>query len=87
MAAQLPDIYKSLGIDYDERVLPSIVNEILKATVVSTSSFSIIVLEKNSLFFFLSTVSYQWSNLNGINCMEVVKIRMGKSISGHGKQM
>lgn len=33
MAAQLPNIYKSLGVDYDERVLPSIVNEVLKATV------------------------------------------------------
>ncbi len=29
----LPKIYQSLGIDYDERVLPSIGNEVLKATV------------------------------------------------------
>ena len=34
MAGELPNIYKSLGVDYDERVLPSIVNEILKAVVV-----------------------------------------------------
>ena len=33
----LPNIYSTLGIDYDERVLPSITNEILKAVVVSTS--------------------------------------------------
>lgn len=31
----LPNIYSTLGIDYDERVLPSITNEILKAVVVS----------------------------------------------------
>ena len=31
----LPKIYTNLGIDYDERVLPSITNEVLKAIVVS----------------------------------------------------
>ncbi|RXK36836.1 prohibitin PHB1 [Tremella mesenterica] len=29
----LPTIYQNLGLDYDERVLPSIGNEVLKATV------------------------------------------------------
>ncbi len=29
----LPDIYQDLGPDYDERVLPSMVNEVLKGTV------------------------------------------------------
>lgn len=32
---QLPKLYTSLGVDYDERVLPSITNEVLKAVVVS----------------------------------------------------
>jgi len=31
--AGLPNIHKTLGEDYDERVLPSITNEILKATI------------------------------------------------------
>lgn len=30
---KLPTIYKELGTDYDERVLPSIVNEVLKSVV------------------------------------------------------
>ena len=30
----LPTIFKTLGLDYDERVLPSIGNEVLKAVVV-----------------------------------------------------
>jgi prohibitin 1 len=30
---KLPKIYTNLGVDYDERVLPSIVNEVLKAVV------------------------------------------------------
>lgn len=32
--SELPKLYSSLGEDYDERVLPSITNEILKAVVV-----------------------------------------------------
>lgn len=31
--SKLPQIYRSLGQDYDERVLPSIGNEVLKAIV------------------------------------------------------
>jgi prohibitin 1 len=30
---ELPTIYRTLGMEWDERVLPSIVNEVLKATV------------------------------------------------------
>ena len=35
MSERLPGIYTNLGIDYDERIMPSIVNEVLKAVVVS----------------------------------------------------
>ena len=31
---ELPQIYTNLGVDYDERVLPSITTEVLKAVVV-----------------------------------------------------
>lgn len=30
---RLPDIFKTLGLEYDEKVLPSIGNEVLKAVV------------------------------------------------------
>jgi len=30
---QLPNIYQTLGVDFDDRILPSIVNEVLKAVV------------------------------------------------------
>jgi prohibitin 1 len=33
-ADSLPKIYTNLGLDYEERVLPSIINEVLKAVVV-----------------------------------------------------
>lgn len=34
-ADKLPQIYTNLGMDYEQRVLDSIVNEVLKAVVVS----------------------------------------------------
>lgn len=33
--AKLGQIFRNLGLDYDERVLPSLGNEVLKAVVVS----------------------------------------------------
>ena len=30
---KLPELYQELGLDYDERVLPSIANEVLKSVV------------------------------------------------------
>lgn len=32
-ATELPVIYRQLGLDYDEKVLPSICNEVLKSVV------------------------------------------------------
>lgn len=34
-SSELPKIFTTLGIDYEDRVLPSITNEVLKAVVVS----------------------------------------------------
>lgn len=41
-SSQLAKIYANLGLDYEERVLPSIINEVLKAVVVSFSFGSIL---------------------------------------------
>lgn len=43
---QLPKIYTILGVDYDERVLPSITTEVLKAVVVSSVNLSIVIIDE-----------------------------------------
>jgi len=41
--AKLPDIYRTLGLQFEEKVLPSIVNEVLKSVVAQYNASSLIL--------------------------------------------
>merc|ERR1719201_3022899 len=40
--AKLPELYRSIGLDFEEKVLPSIVNEVLKSVVAQYNAAALI---------------------------------------------
>ena len=73
--SSLPNIYSTLGVDYDERVLPSITNEILKAVVVS---LFVIMAYKSELS---TNISYTFRpNLMLVNWSHREKMFLEKSV-------
>lgn len=55
-AAVLPDIYRFIGRDYDERVLPSIVNEVLRSVIAQYNATQLLTQREQVSFLIRRTL-------------------------------
>lgn len=82
----LPKIFQNLGSDYEERVLPSIINEVLKAVVVSWLASYINISFECWLSFFLNVFKAQFDASELITQRTMVSQQISKMLTERASQ-
>lgn len=63
-AFKLPEIYRFIGRDYDERVLPSIVNEVLRSTIAQYNATQLLTQREQVSFLIRKTLEERASRFS-----------------------